>query len=532
MGSGKIGRDQPRTFVITGATDGIGLALARRLQASCERLVLIGRRPPDVLRDAGFNGAVYCQVDLSQSNCAEMVEACLEQNGVGAIHRLIHNAGAGYFGGIQDQVPENITELVQTNLQAPIGLTWTLLPRLERVGGQVCFDSSVAVALPMSRYAVYVATKAALEGFARSLRIEVQGRVRVQVVRPGATRTGMHAKAGISRAEMDWEKFTPAERVAAQIENVLDGHKKVVTLGMGNAFISKAGRAFPGIIETTMRRRSKPPPFTIVKSQNARPRCFITGAAEGIGRAMALRFARSGYDIVSVDIDPVKSAATSEEIQRIGAKSEFIQDDLSDPAAAQRAVEAVRAGGPVDLVVHNAGVNAVGRFDALSLEKQKAVIAVNFQAPLLLTSALLQAGLLHDESRFVFVASLSCYVSYPGAAAYAASKDGLAAYARALSVALGPQRRVLTVFPGPVRTDHAARHSPDNSSENRRMPPETLASLIEEALARNSRILIPGGANRAVALLARWWPSSVELLMRRAILDKLEPGDMVIRARH
>jgi len=97
------------------------------------------------------------------------------------------------------------------------------------------------------------------------------------------------------------------------------------------------------------------------------------------------------------------------------------------------------------------------------------VLAVNLTAPLHLTGALLQAGKIAPGGSLVFVSSLSRLLSYPGAAVYAASKDGLASYARSLAVALAPQKmHVLTVYPGPTRTAHARRYSPDNSREARR----------------------------------------------------------------
>ena len=121
-----------------------------------------------------------------------------------------------------------------------------------------------------------------------------------------------------------------------------------------------------------------------------------------------------------------------------------------------------------------------------------------------------------------FISSLSHFVSYPGAAVYAASKDGIAAYARSLALALTPQQmHVLTVFPGPTRTEHARRYSPDNSREGRRMPPEQLAQQILVAVQRRHRMLIPGLGNRLFARFGHWFPHQSEQIMRRIILDKL-----------
>jgi short-subunit dehydrogenase len=114
-------------------------------------------------------------------------------------------------------------------------------------------------------------------------------------------------------------------------------------------------------------------------------------------------------------------------------------------------------------------------------------------------------------------------VGYPGAAGYAASKDGLAAYARSLSVALAGQHiHVLTVFPGPTRTAHARRYSPDNRREQRRMPPEQLAAQIMQAIARRQSRLIPGASNRFFALLGSYLPGLVDGIMRKTLLEPLE----------
>lgn len=251
--------------------------------------------------------------------------------------------------------------------------------------------------------------------------------------------------------------------------------------------------------------------------------CVITGAASGIGKALAQRFAVAGYAITGIDKNVGAGAVTRAELGQQGANVSWINADLAHASSIDHVLETLQAGPKMDVFVHNAGINAVGHFGQLDLAQQQAVIDVNLLAPMLLTHGLLQHKLLTSGSSLVFITSLSHFVSYPGAAAYAASKDGVAAYARSLAVALhGQGIHVLTVYPGPTRTEHARRYSPDNRREQRRMPPEKLANMIYRAVVSHNRVLIPGIGNRLFATIGRYFPGLSERMLRGAILDRLD----------
>ena len=99
----------------------------------------------------------------------------------------------------------------------------------------------------------------------------------------------------------------------------------------------------------------------------------------------------------------------------------------------------------------------------------------------------------------------------------------MAAYARSIRVGLAASgMRVLTVYPGPTRTAHARRYSPDNRREARRMPPEVLAAHVLAAVQAGQHTLIPGNGNRAFAQLARLAPGLADFAMRKTLLDKLD----------
>ena len=200
----------------------------------------------------------------------------------------------------------------------------------------------------------------------------------------------------------------------------------------------------------------------------------------------------------------------------------FIIANLASQTDIEQVLEKLVSGPAIDILIHNAGINAAGRFVDIPLEQQQTVVDVNLLAPMLLTAGLLNRKKILEGGTLVFLSSLSHFVSYPGAATYAATKDGLASYARSLSVSLaGKNISVLSVFPGPTRTAHARRYSPDNRTEHKRMPPNVLAQKIYNSVATGKRMLVPGFGNRFFALCGRYLPGIVELAMRKAIFDKL-----------
>lgn len=246
---------------------------------------------------------------------------------------------------------------------------------------------------------------------------------------------------------------------------------------------------------------------------------LITGAADGIGRALAFEFAKQGYQIIGIDFDAERSQKTQIELTQQGFTARFIQFDLSQANFLEQVLPKLQ---PIDVLINNAGISAVGAFESLALERQKQVLNINLRAPIQLTTAILKNNLLQPNGSLIFISSLSHYVGYPGAAVYAASKDGLAAYARNLRIVLKKQNQnVLVVFPGPTRTTHASRYSPNNARESKRMLPETLATLIFQAHQKRKQVLFPK-ATRIMALFGLWFPRLAEQVMKRALFDILK----------
>ncbi len=477
------------TALITGSTEGIGAALALELEGVGWRVIRHGRRPFGELPPAPFEEGDYCRADLCDpESAADGIRHFLADLAIPHLDLLIHNAAVGYAGRFADQDPKGCRELIATNLLAPIAITRELAPLLTAVSGKVVFVGSAITPLPCPEFATYTATKAALASFARSVRAE-RG-IRVQVVHPGPTRTRLHQKSGYRSPKT--ESFRDPAAVGSAIRRAVLRSDRDRVLGPGNRALFAAGRlGRPGLAKWG-HRRSPDRPRAVDPGSRDEPHCVITGGSQGIGAALAATFRSGGYRVTTVDRQPDAD----------------IVADLSTAAGVEAAL-AELAG--VDLFVHNAGINSIADFTRSDPAANRAVLDVNFVAPALLTAALAHSRRPPD---FIFVASLSCQLGYPGAATYAASKDGVASLAASIHAA---GLRTLTVFPGPTRTEHAARHSPDNSRAHRRMPPEELARRIYRAYRKGRSTLIPGAANRILAAAGTALPGAVSRLMRRAM---------------
>ncbi len=503
--------------MITGATDGIGFALARLYGEKGCRLLLTGRRPAEACERADMPSHAYIQADLLHDSAGDRIFSSLKATNTDAVDVLIHNAAIGHYGRV-DETSTIIRELVTVNLLAPIRLTHGFIPRM-RAGGAIIFISSIVAWMPCPNYAVYAATKCALDGFARSLRVELEEKLHVRTIHPGATRTGMHAKMGLTTEDMNWEKFRPASEVAEGIIRGLSRNRPEVTIGLSNRLVAAAARSAPRAFDIAVRGAS--PRAASDRKPPGAPQCVITGAADGIGRALASRFGHAGYEVVGVDVDRERMAETAETLRKQGITIRFLEADLSCDADVDRIADVLAEGPPIRALIHNAGISCVGRFATSDLARQETVVKVNLVAPLVITAELMRRRNLEANGSIVFLSSLSHFSSYPGASVYAATKDGLASYARSLRAALWPDINVLTVFPGPTRTAHARRYSPDNNREAARMTPQDLADKIFSSYAQRRPTLIPGTGNKLSAGVGRCFPRFMETCMKKIILDKL-----------
>ena len=187
---------------------------------------------------------------------------------------------------------------------------------------------------------------------------------------------------------------------------------------------------------------------------------IVTGAGNGIGRAVAERFAREGARVTVAEIEPGSGAACAEAIRAAGGEAIFVETDTGDAASARRMVAtALEAFGRLDVLVNNAAAFVFGRVEEVSREDWERVFAVNVigyaQAAREALPALRRAG----GGAIVNVSSVSAFVAQPGFVPYNASKGAVAQLTRCLAMDLAPDGiRVNAVCPGAIRTRATERH--------------------------------------------------------------------------
>jgi len=259
----------------------------------------------------------------------------------------------------------------------------------------------------------------------------------------------------------------------------------------------------------------------------------VTGAASGIGAALAGLLAARGSNLVLVDRDGERLDGVAEQVRR--DHPQLVVDtyvvDLSDDAATDAAAEELAAAHPgTTLLVNNAGVALGGRFDQVTLEEFDWVMAVNFRSVVRLTHAFLPVLKAHPGSHLVNVSSVFGIFAPAGQVAYSASKFAVRGFSESVRHELAENGvGVTVVHPGGIRTRIAetARTGSGVSAEEYeqgrkqfakllRMPPEQAAAQIVAAIEKRRPRLLIGASAKIPDVLVRLMPGGYWKLIARS----------------
>ena len=181
---------------------------------------------------------------------------------------------------------------------------------------------------------------------------------------------------------------------------------------------------------------------------------LVTGAARGIGQAIALRLAADGADLALVDLKAEWLAETADKARALGRRAECYAVDVSDGASVAAGVDAaVAAFGKIDILVNNAGITRDGLLVRMEESAWDAVLGINLKGVFLMTKAAAKYMMKARSGSIVNVASIVGITGNPGQANYTASKGGVIALTKTCAKELGARGiRCNAVAPGFIHT--------------------------------------------------------------------------------
>ncbi|MFD0689538.1 SDR family NAD(P)-dependent oxidoreductase [Actinomadura fibrosa] len=218
-----------RSALVTGASSGIGAAVAEALAAAGARVGLVARRA-DRLEEvlgrcrAHSPGSASWTADLADLDALPALAAAAE-DALGGVDVLVNNAGMPKRRRVQDLSPGEAEEVMRLNYLSPVRLTLALLPgMLARGHGHLVAVGSVAARLGPPHEAAYAASKAAVTAFWESMAVDLDGTdVHVHVVQPALIATGLFAVPGNEAPLSDLSDALPPRDVAAAVLELISG---------------------------------------------------------------------------------------------------------------------------------------------------------------------------------------------------------------------------------------------------------------------------------------------------------------------
>ena len=248
-----------KTVIVTGASAGVGAAVARNFAKLGANIVLVARGAEaldKITKDLATLTNVYSHtLDVGNSEaCRELVDIVVEK--FGSVDVLVNNAGYHQRGDVSCNNPRDLAAMVDVNLRAPIVLSSLVLPHmLENKSGAIVNVGSLAGRTPLQGAATYSATKAGLRAFTYALADEVKEcGINVGLVSPGPIDTGFIMDNMDAVEDIVFSQpLSTAEQVADAIVKVAEGKRTEIILPASSGFLTTISYLFP-----TLRRKLRP----------------------------------------------------------------------------------------------------------------------------------------------------------------------------------------------------------------------------------------------------------------------------------
>ena len=224
----------------------------------------------------------------------------------------------------------------------------------------------------------------------------------------------------------------------------------------------------------------------------------VTGAGRGIGRAIALKFAAEGADVVCVSRTQENSEKVAAEIRALGRKAWAHAVDVADAAAVSAAAEKILAEtGKVDILVNNAGVTRDGLLMRMSDADWDTVLDTNLKGAFLVTKSFVRAFIKQRSGRIINISSVIGLIGNAGQCNYSASKAGLIGFTKAVARELASRGITCNaIAPGFIETDMTAELNEEMRAELlKRIPLGTLGQAEDIA---GAALFLAGPAARYI----------------------------------
>ncbi|WP_448110673.1 SDR family oxidoreductase [Pseudomonas lini] len=243
--------------VLTGASGGIGLAIASALCASGARVLAVSRHREALEPLLERYPLHLCWVGADLTVPGDRHKVLAAAKAIGGINLLVNAAGVNHFAMLEQLDDSEINAMLAVNISAPICLTKLLLPLLKQAESAMVVNvGSTYGSIGYPGYASYCATKFALRGFSEALRRELAAtRINVLYVAPRATHTSMNSPAAQALNDALKANVDDPQTVASAVIHAIAGDRRDLYLGWPERFFVRLNSLLPHLVDRGLRKQ-------------------------------------------------------------------------------------------------------------------------------------------------------------------------------------------------------------------------------------------------------------------------------------